>query len=328
MTRILAISDLHLGTTVNLPSGVRVNTQEQVIKKLLDRKPDVIMIAGDLQDYFWNEGTSSEIVSDIKKAIREDPVINSLNNAEQLVYFVWGNTDVMDCEKDKEDTSITDNLRNWFTDEFTNFHDCHQQVHQVEGFTVVGYQDANRTDMLSSGKCWEETAIHHELRPIIKELTKEQRNNLILLSHAPPRGILDFSSLGSRHIGSFYLRELIDDFQPKLALFGHVHYLGGYSLYCGRTLCLNVSSFGLAESHDILFGQSAFEIVIDLNSNEISTSMLVPHYWEGKKMKPFVEYRLCRGCERYAPFARRQFKYCRICLSTRRLQSQVAQAKR
>ncbi len=327
MTRILAISDLHLGTVINSPLGIRVDTQERVITELIAREPDIIMIAGDVQDHMWNDGKTSASIPIVKKAIKEDPIINSLNSAQIPVYFVWGNTDIMDCEKETIETPITDDLRIWFTDEFTNFHHCHKQVHKVDNFTVVGYQDANKTDPYSSGKSWEEPTIHHDLRPIIERLTKEQKDQLILLTHAPPRGILDFSSLGSRHIGSFYLRELIDDFQPKLAMFGHVHYLGGYSLYCGRTQCINISSFGLAVSHEILFGQSAFEVVLDPESEEISTTMIVPHFWEGKKKQNFVEYRTCQGCGRHAPFARRQFKYCRICLSTRRLQSQVAQSR-
>ncbi len=177
--------------------------------------------------------------------------------------------------------------------------------------------------MYSSGKCWEETEIHHELRPIIDDMSIKTRKKLIILTHTPPRGLLDFSSLGSRHIGSFYYREIIDDFQPKMAIFGHVHYLGSYTEYCGRTQCINVSSFGLAVSHDILFGQSAFEIKIDPKSENIDTTMIVPHYWEKKRQKPFVEYRKCQDCGNYAPFARRQFKYCRICLGTRRIQNQV-----
>jgi Icc-related predicted phosphoesterase/ribosomal protein S14 len=324
LTRILAISDLHQGTAVAPPLGTRVVTQEQLIEKLIAREPDVIMIAGDLQDHMWNSGDSNSSVTSVKKAILADRVIKSLNEADMPVYFVWGNTDIMDNEKEKLETPITDDIRQWFTDEFTNFHDCHKQVLSLDEFTIVGYQDANKTDPLSAGRCWEEPEIHHELRPIIEKLTKKQRDQLILLTHVPPRGILDFSSLGSRHIGSFYLRELIDDFQPKLAMFGHVHYLGGYSLYCGRTQCVNISSFGLAVSHEILFGQSAFEIVLEPNSEEIPTTMIVSHYWKGKKRQDFVEYRTCQGCGRHAPFARPQFKYCRICLSKRRLQNQVA----
>ena len=330
MTRILVISDLHQGTSVAPPSGIRVVAQKHLIENLIARKPEAVLIAGDLQDYMWNDGKASDSVSSVKKSLESDPVLSALNDADPPVYFVWGNTDIMDCEKeiaDTTDTPLTNEVRDWFKTEFSNFHDCHRQIQKMADFTLIGYQDANKTDVYSSGKCWEETVIHHELRPLIENLSSEQKKQLILLTHTPPRGILDFSSLGSRHIGSFYLREIIDDFAPKMSVFGHVHYLGGYTKYCGRTQCINVSSFGLAVSHDILFGQSAFEIQLDAESEEISTSMIVPHFWEGKGKRDFVEYRSCLGCGRYAPFARKQFKYCRICLGSRRIQSQEAASK-
>jgi Icc-related predicted phosphoesterase/ribosomal protein S14 len=299
-----------------------VVTQEKLISNLIDRSPDAIMIAGDIQDYMWNDGTTPESISSLKKSILEDPVIELLNKAKIPIYFVFGNTDIMDCEKETESTPITDEMRDWFSEELPNFYNCHLEKFEIDGYTITGYQDANETDQYSSGKCWDETQIHKEFRPFLEKLTNEERKNLILLTHTPPRGVLDFSSLGSRHIGSFYLRELIDDFQPKMSMFGHVHYLGGYTMFSGRTLCLNVSSFGLAVSYDILFGQSAFEVTLDHSEEDIATTMIVPHFWEGKSKYPFLEYRKCQGCGRFAPFARRQFKYCRICLGTRRIQNQ------
>ncbi|MCK4847445.1 MAG: metallophosphoesterase [Candidatus Heimdallarchaeota archaeon] len=325
MTKLLAISDIHQGTVVTPPLGIRVVSQAKLIANLIDRKPDAILIAGDLQDYMWNDGASlDESIASVKKSILDDPVLESLNNAKSPVFFVFGNTDIMDCEKETETTPLTDEIRDWFSAEFTNFYNCHLQKFEIDNYTVTGYQDANETDQYSSGKVWDETQIHKEFRPFVESMSNETRKNLITLTHTPPRGILDFSSLGSRHIGSFYLRELIDDFQPKLSLFGHVHYLGGYSMFCGRTQCLNVSSFGLAVSYDILFGQSAFEINLDPETEDIAATMIVPHFWEGDRKYPFLEYRKCQGCERFAPFARKAFKYCRICLGTRRLQNQPA----
>ncbi|MHA2030562.1 MAG: metallophosphoesterase family protein [Candidatus Kariarchaeaceae archaeon] len=322
MTKLLAISDIHQGTDISPPSGIRVVSQSKLITNLIDRSPDAVIISGDLQDYMWNDGTTPESVNSVKKSILDDQVLETMNKSKIPVYFVFGNTDIMDCEKETETTPLTDEIREWFSTEFTNFFDCHMRKYKIDKYTISGYQDANETDEHSSGKCWDETQIHKEYRPFISNLTKEERKNLILITHTPPRGILDFSSLGSRHIGSFYLRELIDDFQPKLSMFGHVHYLGGYSMFSGRTQCLNVSSFGLAVSYDILFGQSAFEVNLNPEEDDIETTMIVPHFWEGKSKYPFLEYRKCHGCGRFAPFARRQFKYCRICLGTRRIQNQ------
>lgn len=326
--KLIALSDLHQGNPISPPSGTKVISQEDLIQNIIDRnpKPDGILIAGDLQDYMWIEGTNSKSISKVKKLLKKDPVFNALNKASFPVVFVWGNTDILDFEKEGalqkyDNTPYTDELRTWFSDEFTNLHNCHINTKYIDNLPIIGYDDANKT-IDPSGKCWEEPQLLEGLLKLIKDFDTSQRKKAIILTHTAPRGILDFSSLGDKHIGSFFLREIIDDYQPLLSVFGHIHYCGGYSEFIGRTLCLNVSSFGLAVSHDILFGQSAFEIEIDEKESKIlSTKMIVSNYHYGKKQRSFVEYRQCQACGRYSPFARRQFKICRICLASRRMEN-------
>ncbi|MFX0212150.1 MAG: metallophosphoesterase [Candidatus Hodarchaeota archaeon] len=325
--KLIAISDLHQGNPVFLPSNIRVIHQEKLIENLIQRKPDGILIAGDLQDHMWNSGTETNQINQIKKQLKDDPVFNALNNGSIPVYFIWGNTDVMDLEKGKtyHETPVTDELREWFCDTFHNLQDCHNKVQYLKGIPILGYGDANKTTDDHSGKCWDETAIFRDFQYIIQDLDPEEKQQIILLTHTPPRGILDFSSLGGRHIGSYYLRELIEEFQPLLSVFGHVHYCGGYSEFINKTQCINVSSFGLVVSHEILFGQSAFELQINSNKEISSTTMIVSHYWERKQKKEFVEYRHCQICGRHTPFARKQFKTCRVCLGARRIEDQLQQ---
>jgi len=327
--KLIAISDLHQGNPVSLPSGVQVLKQEKLTENLLKRNPKAILLAGDLQDYSWILGTGQSSLGQIKKLIQDDPVFNLLNaNTEIPVYYIWGNTDIMDLEKDSEDkTPLTDELREWFDEYFTNFINCHATINYLEDIPIVGYNDANKTLESPSGMCWDEPDLEHDLTPIIDELSPAERKNVILLTHTPPRGILDFSSLADHHIGSYHLRKIIDNYQPLLSVFGHVHYCGGYHKYVGRTQCLNVSSYGLAVSHDILFGQSAFEIEINSKRKLEKTSMIVSYYQEGSQRHPFVEYRKCHVCGRFAPFARPQFKVCRICLSTRRIENRLKENK-
>jgi Icc-related predicted phosphoesterase/ribosomal protein S14 len=319
--KLIAISDLHQGNPVSLPRNVKVLPQEKLIRNLIQRKPDGILIAGDLQDYMWNFGVEENQKTQIKGHLKNDSVLNALNNGSVPVFFVWGNTDVMDFEKDLtyHDTLVTDEIREWFCDEFPNFVNCHNQVRYIESIPILGYADANKTTDDHSGKCWDEPAIQKDFEELIQSLGQEEKRKLIFMTHCAPRGVLDFSSLGSRHIGSYYLRELIETYQPILSIFGHVHYCGGYSEFIGKTQCINVSSFGLVVSHEILFGQSTFELQIDSNYKVVSTKMIVSHFWERKMKKAFVEYRHCQVCGRHTPFARKQFKTCRVCLGARRL---------
>ena len=327
--KLIAISDLHQGNPISLPKNVKVLPQEKLIRNLIQRKPDCILIAGDLQDYMWNYGVEQNQITQIKGHIMNDGVLKALNNGSVPVFFVWGNTDVMDFEKDfsYQKTPVTDEIREWFCEEFPNFHNCHDKVNYIKSLPILGYADANKTTDDHSGKCWDEPIIQKDFENLIQGLSQEEKQKLIFMTHCAPRGVLDFSSLGSRHIGSYYLRELIETYQPILSIFGHVHYCGGYSEFVGKTQCINVSSFGLVVSHEILFGQSAFELQIDSNHKVISTKMIVSHYWERKIKKAFVEYRHCQVCGRHTPFARKQFKTCRVCLGARRL-SEMTQNSR
>lgn len=325
MVKLIAISDLHQGTPVSLPRGIKTVSQHQLIDKLLKREPDGVLIAGDLQDYMWLHEEKPANLQEIKNQLKKDPVLQKLQKSKIQSFFIWGNTDVIGHEKEAEyqHAPETDELREWFSEEFTNFKSCHNQVIQVEGIPIIGFDDSNKT-IDPSGKCWEEPIIQTQLKPILIDLPIEERKKSILLTHTPPRGVLDFSSIGAKHIGSYYLREMIEDYQPLLSVYGHVHYCGGYIDFIGRTQCINVSSFGLAVSHEILFGQSAFEIVIDTDRVEIiSTNMIVSHYMDRSRKIPFVEFRNCVNCGRYAPFARRQFKLCRMCLSARRIENNL-----
>ena len=66
----------------------------------------------------------------------------------------------------------------------------------------------------------------------------------ILVSHSPPKGILDVSSTG-QSLGSVAVREVIDDKQPKLVVCGHIHESGGRSDQTQATSVVNAGPTGL-----------------------------------------------------------------------------------
>lgn len=70
------------------------------------------------------------------------------------------------------------------------------------------------------------------------------RKHLIILSHAPPYGVLDFARrFGRRQIGSRPLREFLES-SPNalLCVSGHVHSQGARSEKVGNALVVNVAS--------------------------------------------------------------------------------------
>lgn len=63
----------------------------------------------------------------------------------------------------------------------------------------------------------------------------------ILITHGPPRDILDFSKYGHEHVGCPYLRMRVMDIKPIVHIFGHVH--GEYGVHEENgTLFINAST--------------------------------------------------------------------------------------
>jgi len=70
----------------------------------------------------------------------------------------------------------------------------------------------------------------------------------ILISHSPPRGILDKSSLGI-HLGSKAVSRVIAEKSPKLVVCGHIHESGGKIEKIDETVVINAGPKGIV--HEI-----------------------------------------------------------------------------
>jgi Icc-related predicted phosphoesterase len=62
----------------------------------------------------------------------------------------------------------------------------------------------------------------------------------ILITHGPPKGILDIAQKDTR-AGSDALLNYIKQKQPKLVVFGHLHYCGGMKEMVDNCLCVNAA---------------------------------------------------------------------------------------
>ena len=115
---------------------------------------------------------------------------------------------------------------------------------------------------------------------------------------------------------------LLKNIEPKMNLTEEVYNL--FPILGQKNYIQRLNPYGEFERYNMRYEMllAMATSIIDPELDDISTTMIVPHYWEGKRQKPFVEYRKCQECGRFAPFARRQFKYCRICLGARRIQNQ------
>jgi len=69
--------------------------------------------------------------------------------------------------------------------------------------------------------------------------------NAVLISHSPPKGILDLSSSG-QSLGSVAVREAVDRTHPRLVVCGHIHASGGKSEVVDGTAVVNAGPAGIA----------------------------------------------------------------------------------
>jgi Icc-related predicted phosphoesterase len=152
---------------------------------------------------------------------------------------------------------------------------CGRGVHQVHSlalvlgrFAVVGVEGAplfpndsegrNRGHLLYPERvlschmrAWNSNALNHK--------------KLIVVSHAPPFGVLDFAvRFGPRHIGNRPLREFLESSSHSLlCICGHVHRCGGQSTELRNVQVVNVAS------HDRP-GESGRVAVIQIRTERVS----------------------------------------------------------
>ena len=146
----------------------------------------------------------------------------------------------------------------------TGVHNVHETPLIIGDYAVIGSEGAPIDERLGSMGVviYSEASIARHLRLAAKSARGKR---LILVSHTPPRGSLDFAiRFGKRPIGSSALRAFLRKRRDvPLVVCGHVHYCGGQSKKLGRSMIVN------AASHDDCgaFGKVA---VIDICGQKVS----------------------------------------------------------
>jgi len=76
------------------------------------------------------------------------------------------------------------------------------------------------------------------------ELLESCPENAVLISHAPPKGLLDRASSGA-HLGSEAILNLIHNKSPRLVVCGHIHESGGQQALENGTCIINAGPRGM-----------------------------------------------------------------------------------
>lgn len=118
-------------------------------------------------------------------------------------------------------------------------YDLHYTWLKVGSYLIIGLEDAPaKHDILGYAEA------DYRLRLELAKSLLGRRDKLIVVSHAPPRGVLDRAGrYGEKSIGSLALREFIEEFDKLvLVVCGHVHRYGGMYERLGNAIVVNVSS--------------------------------------------------------------------------------------
>ena len=126
-----------------------------------------------------------------------------------------------------------------------DIHDLHDEPVVIDEFGFIGLEGStSKLGVL----LYSESSVRSHLTRQLRQVEKMKVQKRIIVSHAPPHGVLDSGARfatkreGTRHIGSKALRSFIRKNAVELVVCGHCHLGGGYSDSLGETVVANVSS--------------------------------------------------------------------------------------
>ncbi|MFO7665027.1 MAG: metallophosphoesterase family protein [Desulfobacterales bacterium] len=188
---IYAVADIH----------GRTNRVSSILDTISNIKPDLLVLAGDINSLFKPSNNIVPFFSD-----NDLPVL-----------AVRGNSD---SKKIASLSALSSNIS------FLHFSEI-----VIKGFSFTGVGGTIPVPF-SSRIQFREKQTAKKLEPLVKKDT-------ILIAHPPPFGTLD-KVIGKFHAGCRSMNEIILKCQPQLFICGHIHERPG-SAFLGKTLVVNCS---------------------------------------------------------------------------------------
>ncbi len=174
---------------------------EQAMLNAINNECKFIICAGDLTNF--GAGLSE--------------MMSALSKSKIPVFIIPGNHETNE-EIDKECKKY-------------KFVNLHAQAVSYRGLTLAGIGGSNITPFNTPNEHTED-----EIKEVLEKF--KGRENLLLVSHAPPYGYLDEVGYG-QHAGSKALLEFIKAEQPLMVICGHIHEHAGKETIIGNTKVIN-----------------------------------------------------------------------------------------
>lgn len=199
------------------------------IKKLLEMAGDVdvVLIAGDITNFGPDE-KALELFS-----LFRQPVLAVPGNCD--------NESILDIINDSQATNL------------------HNSSVVIEGVRFIGMGGSNPTPFCTPFEIQE--CDYEENLSRLKNESSYAKEPLVILTHAPPFGILD--EVGGAHVGCKALNAFLDE--ADLIICGHIHEARGYDKY-GKTVIVNpgMAARGFAALLDITIKSENIAINVEL----------------------------------------------------------------
>lgn len=186
----------------------------------LEEKPDAVVVAGDLTPF-----GPEKLVPQIKSALKK---------VSKYVFMIPGNED-------------TDSVRDGMDKLKLNMHGKEMKINNTK---LIGFEGARWIE--SEG----EVFIRYD--PVHKML-KKGKEKKVLITHVPPFDTEADKLWTGHHVGSPFLRGLIEDYKPDIVICGHIHESRGVEKL-GKTTIVNTGALadGYAAWVDTDSGETEF----------------------------------------------------------------------
>lgn len=218
--------------------------------KTVDPKPNLILYGGDdVERFHANDRNVFEELASLSThglcaVLGNDPPENDQGQEDEI-----------------QAIPDTKTLRSYIRG--TNVHNVHETPLVIGKYAVIGSEGSPPDEKLGNlgVVIYSEESIARHLKLALKTLSDKL---VIVLSHCPPREVLDFAiRFGRRNIGSTALRQFLQhEKKVPLVVCGHVHFSGAQSQEFAGSLVVN------AASHDN-FGAPGRIAIIDIRAAKV-----------------------------------------------------------
>lgn len=175
-----------------------VESAKRLSDSFTDEDVDLVLYAGDFTT-FGPAGYAAEIVDSLRKIT--------------TTYAVHGNCDPQYIIRLLEEKDVS----------------LHNRWRKFMGYNLFGFGSSNFTPSRDGNVNFEE-----EIREGLGAV--KSKENMILLTHAPPMDTRLDRIHSGKHIGSVALRGFIEEHQPLLAVCGHIHEARGVDKIGGTAM--------------------------------------------------------------------------------------------